>query len=748
MRLQNNIQSGLILKRFLFGLFLFLTSTVVIAQNRDYRIHQRGMLHQTVYNTGEVGRTYDNGTAGMIQGFSSMEWPPNSYQIIDRIIYFGQHNSFGGGVWVAGTRAGVHQYDYCGAVSDNNGNSTQVEGVYSHPISIDRTENYPLLSDGTLNPAYNPDEAEEIIVSKWSIPLGITITRTSRAWSFPGYDSFIIYEYELENTTSDSILDMVIAFPYGFCPSMFGYERATNRWAEADLRANNQFGRFDQHRWLTYNHDRIGKPDSVFFDAWSSPGNRGGLNSPQAAGLLTLHIDYDHLATKGHTQLIVTGADTVSWDNNLKIKQPFLNRYENGNLYPSKIQLWMDPAQSRKTRAYRQSDTLFFKALYPDSAKPWTNCYWMGRCRPSVDLGNAQPAAHGYGFGPYILPPLDKMKFALAEVVGYGPGDAGDSIYVDIGGGVRGEPEPYLHPVPSWYHQMSYANLGAAGVIGSDYLQTHPLPWYVTPGVVSIRDVADRAIQVYTGQPLVKYDSLQFKPDQTSPAGVYNTLPIPVPSPIITVMNSDLAQNKITWKPYVETFTAPRLHSSFHNYELYRSENPLGPWIRLDSIGREDPRYFRDSAYLVVDTSSLLGISYYYAVISVDALGGKSSMLTSVAASIPPHKTDIGSASSLGKVYVVPNPLIITNPSTIGEPGTGGGNPTDKIEFYGLTAHCTIRVFSYAGQLITTIRHDGGYFHEWYQISRNNQLIASGVYYFVVEDDNGSRAHGKFVIIH
>ncbi len=728
-------------------LLVILTATSVYPQNRDYRIHQRGLLHQTEYNTGELGRTYDNGTAGMIQGFSSMEWPPNSYQIIDRTVYYGQHNSFGGGIWISGTRAGVRQYDYCGAVSDNNGNATQVEGIYSHPISIERIENYPVLADGKLNPAYNPDEAEEVIIAKWSTPLGVTITRTSRAWSFPGYDSFIIYEYKLENTTADSIKDMIVAFPYGFCPSMFGYERATNRWAEADLRANNQFARWDLHRWMTYNHDRIGKPDSVFFDTWSQPGNRGGLNSPQAAGLLTLHVDYDHLATKGNTALIVTGSDTVTWDQNMKIKQPFLNRYENGNLYPSKIQLWMDPAQSRKTRGYRITDSIFMKTIYPDSTRPWTNCYWMGRCRPSVDLGNAQPAAHGYGFGPYILRGADLMQFSLAEVVGYGAGVAGDTAYLDVGGGVRGEPEPYLHPVPSWYNQITYANLGTPSVMGSNYLQSYPLPWYVTPGVVSIRDVADRAIQLYTGQQLVKYDTLQFKPDQTSATGTYNTLQIPVPSPIITIYNSTLAKNKITWEPYVESFSTPRLHAPFHHYEAFRAVDPLGPWVRLDSVGVRDPRYFHDSVYILIDTSSVLGASYYYTVVSVDDLGGRSGMLTSMSNGVIPHKTDIGPASALGKVYVVPNPLIVSNSARIGFQGLPG-NPTDQIEFFGLTAHCTIRVFSYAGQLIATIRHDGGYYHDWYQISRNNQLLASGVYYFVVEDDSGARAHGKFVIIH
>jgi len=55
--------------------------------------------------------------------------------------------------------------------------------------------------------------------------------------------------------------------------------------------------------------------------------------------------------------------------------------------------------------------------------------------------------------------------------------------------------------------------------------------------------------------------------------------------------------------------------------------------------------------------------------------------------------------------------------------------------------------------LIETIEHEtpptSGYTEEWFQISRNNQLIGSGVYFFTVEDHTEGRfSTGKFVIIH
>ena len=66
--------------------------------------------------------------------------------------------------------------------------------------------------------------------------MGIRITRTSRAWSYPGYDSFIIYEYSFENVTSDTLNDIFITFANTFAPSMFGYQRNHGSWAESSYR--------------------------------------------------------------------------------------------------------------------------------------------------------------------------------------------------------------------------------------------------------------------------------------------------------------------------------------------------------------------------------------------------------------------------------------------------------------------------------------------------------------------------------
>lgn len=720
-----------------------------LSQQRDWRVHTRGLLHQNVYNTGELGRAYNAGGT-MQPGSSSMEWPPNSSMVLDRVNYPGQHNSFGSGIWIAGTRASGRIFAYCGAVSDGSGNPVPVLGVYSTPVELRKIENFPVLENGDLNPGFNPDEAEEIIISAWNTPVGIRVTRTSRAWSYPGYDSFIIYEYAFENITSETITDVFITFANTLAPSMFGYQRNHGAWSEASFRGQppaglgDHFTRFDLKRWMSYNHERDGLPDADFFETWSQPGDRGGLNSPQAVGLMVLHYDYEHLSRRNQTeQVFFARTDSAGmWDANDKAKQPFLLRYENGNLPgDTKTGTWMNPILPRKTSVW---NTVTDSTRFVDQFEPELWEYWRGRTNSSANLSWWQPVSRAYGFYPYILAPGETMRFTVAEVAGYGPGVASDKIYKDLGGTVRAgvDAGAWFSPVPSWYDTLQYDNLGSKNYIGSTYLQDHPLPWYVTPGVVSIRDVADRAIEMYTGQPLAKYDTLQYKPEEASATGRYNTIAIPFPAPAIRIEDTRAAANKVIWGPQVESFTTPRLRAAFSHYEVMRAPHPLGPWTVIASVSPRAPEYFTDGEYSVIDPESNLGDNAAYAVVSVDELGGRSGMTN-----LTTHETQAPPTERLGKVYVVPNPLIVTSGLSGSDPG---GEIGDRVQFLGLTKRCTIRIFSYTGQLIMTREHDREtYGNPWYQLSINNQIIASGVYYFVVEDrETGDRATGKFVVIH
>lgn len=767
-------------------LFLFLTSTI-FSQKQSFEVHNRGMLHQSVFNTGDLGRALDNGRGGAALGQPSFEWPGNSRMIIDGIEYKGYYNSFGGGLYIAadtGVGSSTRKYVQCGAASTSDGRSVTVENVYSYPVELKKITNFPILTNGNLNPNYNPDEAEEIIISKWDTPLGITVTRTSRAWSYPDYDDFIIYEYELENTGRrttptqpyriDTLRMVIVAFAHSLAPSMLAGERVNNNvWLEGSFRSDKPdiskmslYARYDWKRYMIYNHQMDGVPDPKYFDIWATTNqNGGGLTAPQAVGYLPLYYDYNKLLSKndGYVAMNQPGDTAIVWDINGKLKQPYCIRWDNGNLDLSKMRLNLNPGEQRYVAPFRgRSDSIAFGP------------YMIGRGKPNWTATLRNPTGKIYGFGPYTLYPGDKINFVIAEVAGFGAGVESDSVFVDLGGGWGNngnptEPSPGTHPVPSWYNTFKYPylnNKDPNAVMGSNYLKNYKLPDYVNSNTISIRDVADRAIQMYTSRPLIKYDTTQYEPSPVSlyglepaPApnepGRYSNVKIPCPAPAIIVRNTIAASNKIIWGYQVESFNTARLNAPFSHYLVMVSNSPIGPWKILDSVGRRDPRYFRDtvglgdtsplvlpeSAYVYIDETSDIGAGYYYAVVTVDSLGGRSGMTN-----LTYHVTQAPAVEKLGKVYAAPNPFIISSLSS----GTSLlGDISDKIGFFGLPKRCTVRIYSYTGQLVATIEHDSDeYSTAWFQVSRNNQWIASGVYYFVVDDHQGNRAWNKFVVIH
>lgn len=723
-----------------YVVLLCLTGSAAFAQmNRAYEIHRRGMLNETVYNTGELGRLYSSsGTTTL--GIPSFEWPANSSAIIDQKQYTGQQNSFGGGVHLATYRqdTSARLYAFCGAASD-----IVVENTNSIPISIQRIENYPVLADGRLNPDYNPNEAEEKIISKWTTRLGITITRTSRAWSFPDYDDFIIFEYEFENTgdtdgnpltpgRQDTLTDVMVNFAHGFGPGKFGYERTFNRWNGGDYQNNDLMARFDRNRWMNYVIDRNGKPERTYFAEWATTKKYGGgLLTPQAVGYLTLYYDTLHLMHKGETRYIPSGTDTLYvWDANLHIKQPYSNRLETTLLNTSKATVaTLDITLPRKNGVYKE------EAVY--------GADWLGRgffnWRQALYFGTG----HFRGFGPYKLLPGEKINITMAEVAGYGAARLEETMagLKDEGGscgqscGESGNALYAFFTVPNWWQTISQTISNR--VTGSDYLSTYSLPDYVNSNVVTVREVADRAIQAYTGEPLVDHDTLQFWPERYSPHGVY-AVPVPVPGPSIAVKNTSLGENQITWGPEVESFTAST--ATLDHYEILKASHPMGPWAVLATVGKGDPKYFASGSYQFLDQNTRIGDFYYYSVVSVDNNGGKSGRTNMTL-----QESAIGAAQELGTVYVTPNPFIAKSKF----PGAAvSGSKEDELRFYNLPKQCTIRIISYSGQLIETIEHNVDKNQvAYFQVTRNNQMLASGVYFYVVETPDGSRTHGKFIII-
>jgi len=732
---------------------------LIYSQINEYRIHDRGMLHETVYNTGEIGRPWETGKGGNETNVPVFEWPSRSATVLEGIEYSGQHNILGGGVYIAANKKGKpglseRLYALCGGVGASD--PEVVFGRWSFPLSMEEIENFPVLENGDLNPNYDPDEAEEIIIASWSANLyndvtgnsaGFTVTRTSRAWSYPDYDDMIIYEYEFEYTgdsdgnpatieSTEELRDVMILFIYGFAPSMYGYQRHYQEWKyQGGIYRGDQNGFWDADYWLAFNMDRrtalndnlAGKPEpnKELFRKFAETGiNGGGLCSLQAPGYCILYYDVNHLAKVVPADLdslgeneseaadIMRTSDGVYYelDENFHVKQPWSNKISTGNTRSSKMKVESINPDKRWSGRYSPGSSTWPE---PPSQR------WIGRgaypYRQSADAGQKHIV-----FGPYTIKHGDKLRFALAEVCGYGA-QAGKRVE-------GGQTVQQWTQTPSWNRKIILDGT----VVTEHYLDDYGYPDYVNSEVKNVTQVAHKAFQAYLGEE----PKIPVWPEDNPATGSY-AIPVPVPAPAIVLKNTDDGNVSITWKRAVEAFKHPRLTGELDHFEIYRSNAGMGPWELLETIPKGDVNADDMYEYLDDDPGFKIGEKKFYAVVSVDDKGNKSGKTN-----ITKHSKNIGAVKKIGKVYVVPNPFIVDS----GFEGTG--EVEDKIGFYGLPEKCTIRIFSYAGQLVQTIEHnDPVYSTEWFQITRSEQDIASGIYLYVVTTPEGEKTSGKFVVV-
>ncbi len=217
----------------------------------------------------------------------------------------------------------------------------------------------------------------------------------------------------------------------------------------------------------------------------------------------------------------------------------------------------------------------------------------------------------------------------------------------------------------------------------------------------------------------------------------------------------------------------------FEGYKLYRSEDPAGTaksfvmisqWDMKDSVG---PKFGYDTGIetTFVDENLTTGKTYWYAVTSfgipdvhvmdyvdwdgrvkVETLAAGSSE-SSILASRKRMKLPFSVSHELGKVLVVPNPYRVDEDYTYEMGGYEGrakvwNENKRRIKFIHLPPKCTVRIFTVAGEIVATLRHEDESNGEmdWNMMSGSNRTIASGLYVFTVESEYGTQI-GKFVVI-
>jgi hypothetical protein len=117
--------------------------------------------------------------------------------------------------------------------------------------------------------------------------------------------------------------------------------------------------------------------------------------------------------------------------------------------------------------------------------------------------------------------------------------------------------------------------------------------------------------------------------------------------------------------------------------------------------------------------------------------------LSYVVAVTQQYSVDSTKSVSLANVHTVPDPYYVTN-SLEQSPNA------KKLRFVNLPNRAIVRIYSLSGVLVNVLTlndQTGGGELEWNLRNRNEQFVASGVYFYHVEGPDGKTKVGRFTVV-
>lgn len=347
--------------KLIFLLIIFLVTgqfnEPVFSQYREplFKIHDRGELWETVKDNGQIG-----GVFSAFQFYPSMDWPGGPAILPNK----DEQRSYcqGGGFWVGGKNPDGSIF------LDELGPFLYVDqGTF-----FEMTEEENFIG----SPNFNPNEAEEKITAHWKTSRGIEVWRVSRAWSYPAYSDFIIFEYTCINSSSDKLTDVYFGFPYLLRPS---YQDVVVQgfWGDNDNIDDELIGYEEAHRlFYAYDYKPSIETDWSIGNYWDK---RGELRTTGYAGFAPLHF----------------------------------SPAKDGRAQPATIFYAQIINNAHRLTLANQSETTLYGIL-------------NGSDRSLMDahqLGNVLSPFLLQGFGPYDLSPKDSVKIVIVEAVNGIPQD-------------------------------------------------------------------------------------------------------------------------------------------------------------------------------------------------------------------------------------------------------------------------------------------------------------------------------------
>jgi hypothetical protein len=107
------------------------------------------------------------------------------------------------------------------------------------------------------------------------------------------------------------------------------------------------------------------------------------------------------------------------------------------------------------------------------------------------------------------------------------------------------------------------------------------------------------------------------------------------------------------------------------------------------------------------------------------------------------YAVNAADTADLSKVHTVPDPYYVTNAMEL--------TTTRKVlKFVNLPSQAIIRIYTVSGVLVAVVEHNnpaGGGEVVWDLRNRNNQFVASGVYFYHIETPTGQTRVGRFTVV-
>ncbi|MFH1851759.1 MAG: hypothetical protein ABIA75_05390 [Candidatus Neomarinimicrobiota bacterium] len=234
----------------------------------DFEIHDRGNLWETMKDDGTIGPLHPTALSEFYPG---MDWPGGPHQLISK----NEQRSYlyGGGIWIGG------KYSNGSVFLTEHGPSSHVNQGNGH--SIIKTENF------IESPGYDPAQAEQTITASWNTTANFNVRRVSRAWSFRGYNDFIIIEYSFTNNNSAAVEEVYFGIPYLLRPS-YQDILAHNGWGDNITDRSDDVILYDAVNQLVYSYDSTAYYDWDIGNYWEEVEE---LRSPGFAGFALLGAD-------------------------------------------------------------------------------------------------------------------------------------------------------------------------------------------------------------------------------------------------------------------------------------------------------------------------------------------------------------------------------------------------------------------------------------------------------------------------